>query len=291
MKKRNLINITSTSIISFLIFCCGVIFYARRIEPSWIDVAHVRVVLPRLAKAFHGYRIVQISDIHADETWMNSSRLERVVRLINKQQPDVVVITGDFVTRRHGHKAKETLDVLRFLKAPDGVFSVLGNHDHWGDTDLLRTILKNNGLQELKNTVYTFYRDEAMLHLAGLDDLLSSSTRALPVWVHEEKLKQLVHVIPPTGAAILLVHEPDFADVAASSGRFDLQLSGHSHGGQIRIPFRGALVVPYLAHKYPNGLYHTNAMLHYTNRGVGMSTPHVRLNCRPEITVFTLLAN
>ncbi len=267
------------------------IFYARRVEPSWIDVTHVPVVLPRLAKAFHGYRVVQISDIHADETWMDSVRLERIVHLINEQQPDMVVITGDFVTRWHTHKAKETLDVLRFLRASDGVLAVLGNHDHWGDTDLLRTILSDNGMQELKNTVRTIYRDEAMLHFAGLDDLLLTSKRALPVWVHEEKLKQLVHAIPPTGAAILLVHEPDFADVSAASERFDLQLSGHSHGGQIRIPFRGPLVVPYLAHKYPNGLYHTKAMLHYTSRGVGMSSPHVRLNCRPEITVFTLLAD
>jgi predicted MPP superfamily phosphohydrolase len=89
------------------------------------------------------------------------------------------------------------------------------------------------------------------------------------------------------GAAILLVHEPDFADIAATAGRIDLQLSGHTHGGQVRIPGYGALHLPRLGKKYQAGLYQVNTMLHYTNRGLGMMEPQVRFNCRPEITVFT----
>jgi predicted MPP superfamily phosphohydrolase len=96
--------------------------------------------------------------------------------------------------------------------------------------------------------------------------------------------------LPEHGAAILLVHEPDFADHSAASGRFDLQLSGHSHGGQVIIPFIGPPIVPYLAQKYPLGLYQVQNMLLYVNRGLGMARLKVRFNCRPEITVITLRA-
>jgi predicted MPP superfamily phosphohydrolase len=91
------------------------------------------------------------------------------------------------------------------------------------------------------------------------------------------------------GATVLLVHEPDFADIAATTQRIDLQLSGHTHGGQIRIPGYGALLLPHMGKRYQAGLYHVESMLHYTNRGLGMLSPQIRLNCRPEITVFVCL--
>jgi predicted MPP superfamily phosphohydrolase len=94
--------------------------------------------------------------------------------------------------------------------------------------------------------------------------------------------------LPAEGCAILLAHEPDCADDSAATGRFDLQISGHSHGGQVSLPLIGPPVLPYLAQKYPSGLYQVGQMFQYTNRGVGMTPPYVRLNCRPEITVFTL---
>jgi uncharacterized protein len=88
----------------------------------------------------------------------------------------------------------------------------------------------------------------------------------------------------------LLAHEPDYADISAATGRFDLQISGHSHGGQVIIPFIGPLVVPAYGEKYPLGQYQVGNMIQYTNRGVGTINPAVRFNCRPEITIFTLRA-
>jgi hypothetical protein len=117
-----------------------------------------------------------------------------------------------------------------------------------------------------------------MLHLAGVDD----------VWESQDRLDLVLEALPDAGAAILLAHEPDFADVSAAAGRFDLQLSGHSHGGQVIFPLRGPLVLPRYARKYPIGLYQVGGMLQYTNRGLGMIPPRVRFNCRPEVTVFTL---
>jgi predicted MPP superfamily phosphohydrolase len=89
-------------------------------------------------------------------------------------------------------------------------------------------------------------------------------------------------------AAILLAHEPDFADISMRTNRFDLQVSGHSHGGQVVFPFYGPPILPYLGQKYPSGLYRVGSMLQYTNRGVGMIDPPIRFNCPPEITMFEL---
>jgi len=242
--------------------------------------------LPHLNPAFHGYRLVQLSDLHTDDSWMTAERVAQIVKLVNEQKPDLIVITGDFVTDILPSSSK-TLAALHHLQARDGTFAILGNHDHWSDPDKVRQLLQANGIYELNDAAHTISRhNTAMLHIVGLDDLWPDPHYLEPVWQHTERLKLLVQTIPPTGAAILLVHEPDFADVAAANGRFDLQLSGHSHGGQVRVPFYGTLEVPRLARKYPSGMYRTGTMQHYTNRGLGMIQPQVRMNCRPEITVF-----
>ncbi len=117
----------------------------------------------------------------------------------------------------------------------------------------------------------------ARLHVAGVDDYMVGAAR--PDLVLER--------LPAEGAAVLLAHEPDFADVSAATGRFDMQISGHSHGGQVRLPVLDPPYLPPHARRYPLGLYRVAGMLQYTNRGVGMLGPHIRLNCRPEITAFT----
>jgi uncharacterized protein len=108
------------------------------------------------------------------------------------------------------------------------------------------------------------------------------------VFEEEDDLDLVLTQLPPTGAAIMLAHEPDFADETAATGRFGLQLSGHSHGGQIRIPFINRGFRPKLARKYPIGRYQIGNMTQYTNRGIGTVKVYARFNCRPEISVFTL---
>jgi len=116
----------------------------------------------------------------------------------------------------------------------------------------------------LRNSIATLKRGSSELHIAGLDDVSQKMDR----------LDNIMESLPDHGAAILLAHEPDFADVSAATGRFDLQLSGHSHGGQIVLPFFGPPLLPELGQKYPSGLY--------------VTTINARFNCRPEITIFTL---
>jgi predicted MPP superfamily phosphohydrolase len=268
----------------------GALYYARNIEPGWIDTTYHQMHLTRLTSAFHGYRVVQITDIHADDSFMTKDRLQKIVTMVNQLRPDIIVITGDFVTR-YIPGLSLTLVALSQLQAKDGVFGVLGNHDHPAGLDWVRGLLRIAKVQELPNQVHTIQRGDQMLHFIGMDDLWPTNEGTpAPVETHRPLLNQLTSSIPAEGAAILLVHEPDFADVAASNQRIDLQLSGHSHGGQICIPLHGPFFTPALSHKYPSGLYHIENMQLYTNRGLGVLEIPMRFDCRPEIAVIDLAA-
>jgi uncharacterized protein len=259
----------------------GALYYAREVEPNEVEVVPVALDLPRLAPRFDGYRIVQISDLHADG-WMTPGRLLGLVKLVNAQAPDLVMITGDFATYspffpsmiRH---VPGFVAPLGRLRAPDGVMAVLGNHDHKTNAAVVRQVLAAGGVVELCNTVKSLRRADAALHLCGVDSALKGVVR----------LDRVLEELPEGGAAILLAHEPDVADASAETGRFDLQLSGHSHGGQMFLPVMRTIAAPRLSRRYLSGLYQVGGMLLYTNRGLG-SHPRLRVGCRPEITVFTL---
>jgi len=266
----------------------GTYYYARNVEPGWIDITHQQMHFARLSNAFQGYRLVQITDLHADESFMTTERLQNIVTTVNQLQADMIVITGDFVTD-YLPGLEKTVAVLSGLQARDGVFGVLGNHDHPAGVEWIRGCLRLGHVQELANAVHTIQRGSEMLHIVGMDDLWPENIGTpAPVWSHLPLLNQLTSSLPDEGAAILLVHEPDFADVAASNKRIDLQLSGHSHGGQICIPLHGPLFLPPLSRKYPSGLYHLENMSLYTNRGLGVLLEPMRFDCRPEIAVIDL---
>jgi uncharacterized protein len=251
------------------------VYYVHDLEPSWIEVHTVSVSLPHLAPEFSGYRIVQLSDIHADRR-MTAQRIQNIVSRVNQMHPDLVVLTGDFVTR-NAERFAPNLEGLKSLQPIDKMVAVLGNHDVWTNPGLIQKTLETAGIEVLNNRVVTLERPSAQLHIAGVDD----------IWAGRDRLNEVLAALPNNGAAILLAHEPDFADTSAATGRFDLQLSGHSHGGQIHLPFIKR-VLPPLAYKYPLGQYQVGSMIQYTNRGLGSSGIPIRFNCRPEITIFTL---
>ena len=249
--------------------------YGRKVEPSWIEIVQIPVTLPHLSAELEGYRIVQITDVHADR-WMTRDRIAQIAEQMNQQHPDLMVLTGDYVTNNPETYAA-SLDGFGKLKAPDGVLAVLGNHDQWSNPQIIKEALEKNGIQVLKNEVITIHHKGGTLQIAGVGD----------VWSGEHDLNKVLQQLPGSSAAIMLAHEPDFADETAATERFDLQLSGHSHGGQVKIPFLKR-VTPELGHKYPIGQYQVGDLIQYTSRGVGVSGLHVRFNCRPEITVITL---
>ncbi len=257
----------------------GTAIYATRIEPGWLRVKYVPLKLSRLPKAFHDYRIVQISDIHMGG-WMTRERLWEAVDLINLLRPDAVAITGDFVERRSHSLMDDLILPLSALKPSDLTVAVMGNHDYSFNVGAIRRVLQAANILELRNSVHTLKRGDAALHLAGVDDIAR----------HRDCMDAVLDNLPNDGTAILLAHEPDFADVSAATGRFDLQISGHTHGGQIRLPLLGTPLLPSYGKRYPAGRYQIGNMIQYTNQGLGMIRPYVRFMARPEITVFILEA-
>ncbi len=170
------------------------------------------------------------------------------------------------------------VESLAHVSAPDGVFAVLGNHDWWSDGPLAAESLRRAGVTVLQNRHTAWERGGHKLYVAGVDD----------VCVHRDDLADAVADLPDSAKIVLLAHEPDFADLAANDARIILQLSGHSHGGQVCVPGYGGLFFPRLARKYPRGLYTVGGLTVYTNRGLGMIGLPLRFCCRPEITRFTL---
>jgi predicted MPP superfamily phosphohydrolase len=219
---------------------------------------------------------------------MNKERLDSILGMAAELAPDYFILTGDYLEYHpHGRPNEaatyeESIDTISssFLKlsALCPTIAILGNHDHMVNADWVERSLSQAGVEVLRNSVKTIQRGGAKLNIAAVDDVRHKMDR----------LDQVLTMLPEEGAAILLVHEPDFADVSSRTGRFDLQISGHSHGGQIVLPILGPPMLPAMGRKYPSGLYHVNKMLLYTNRGIGVTTVNARFNCRPEITLFTL---
>ncbi|MGZ4857780.1 MAG: metallophosphoesterase [Methanobacteriaceae archaeon] len=241
------------------------------------EIVDLKVSIPDLDPVFNDYRIAHISDIHLGQ-WISAKRIEGVVNLVNKQKPDLVAITGDSVSYVVNEPVLDMLRFLKNLKPKDVTLAVLGNHDHWMGAKEIRRVMDESKIIELENDVYTIKRGDAMLHIAGVDSIT----------LEKHDLDAVLRKLPLSGSAILLAHEPDFADESAATGRFSLQLSGHSHGGQMIIPgigtpFRGSKFM-----KYPLGEYKVEKMVQYTNRGLGTNIFWIRINCPPEITILRL---
>lgn len=251
----------------------------RKFDPEDFKIEHVEVTIPQLPSVFHYYCIVHISDIHYGQ-WISSNRLGGVVDLINKNNPDLIAITGDFVSYLINDSIEEMMvEQLKRLKPRDATVGVLGNHDHWTGAERIRKILKKSNIYDISNNVYTIRKGDSSLNIAGVDSVTAKKDR------FDLVLKKMSF----DGPAILLAHEPDFAVKSAATKRFNLQLSGHSHGGQFVIPLLGTPVRGNLFMKYPLGKYKIGDMVQYTNRGLGTNGYWVRINCPPEIAVISLL--
>lgn len=257
---------------------CGSIGYAAKIEPNWPVVERVTVPLKNLPAALAGLKIVQLSDIHL-QPFTQIGEVRRAVQLANRLQPDLVVLTGDYVL-----ESARTIDqlapTLAGLASRLGTFAILGNHDLWTNEQVVSDGLESAGIPVLRNRGVPLNVDGAWLYLAGLDD----------VWSGDPNLDETLADAPDNGLTVLLAHEPDFADtVAAHNTPVRLQLSGHSHGGQVRLPGFGAPVLPRLGQKYDQGLNRAGDLFVYTSRGVGVVGPPIRFNCPPEVTEITLV--
>ncbi|WP_243895936.1 metallophosphoesterase [Paenibacillus sp. F411] len=245
-------------------------------EPNHIELTRLNLQQQRLPASFHGMKIVHFSDLHLGfPLW--SDKTGKVVEMILQEKPDLIVFTGDMVDGR-AQALDGSLEALSRLQAPLGVLSILGNHDYENADDLVSK-QASAGFTVLRNSHVLLERRGKVIAVAGLEDWLEGTPDA----------EQALQGIPEGMYTLMLMHEPDYAGIV-STYPVDLQLSGHSHGGQIRLPGIGEVVTPPGALRYVQGLYNVGerGMPLYVNRGLGTTRLPMRFLCRPEITVLTL---
>jgi predicted MPP superfamily phosphohydrolase len=253
------------------------------LEPNRPRVVRQDFALARWPERLNGFTIALLSDFHYDP-YFSAHPLHAAIPLVNDLHPDLIVLAGDFVTvptfgddRKAAFAAEPCARLLHQMSAPHGLWAVLGNHDEGTDYKHVTRALQAESIQVLANQSQAIEHDGARFWLAGVNDVLSNTA----------DLSKTLRHIPAEEAVILLAHEPDFADEAASFP-IDLQLSGHSHGGQVRLPLLPPLYLPKLGKKYVLGRYHVGPLTLYTTAGLGTIGVPVRLNCPPEITLLTL---
>ncbi len=239
-----------------------------------VSLKTVSFDLPNLPAPFNGYRILQISDPHLD---MLPRLSERIVASLSGVSADLLLLTGDY-RNRHDAAPEDGLAMLRpilaAVDAPDGKFAILGNHDPAAAVP----ILEDMGLTVLLNQSIAMERSGGILHLTGLDDVHSFYTDAAHRALRE----------PIDGCRIAAVHSAEVADLAAAAG-IDLYLCGHTHGGQIRLPWgRPPFSNLRRCRAYSHGQWQHGDMLGYTSNGAGVATIPIRYNCPPEVALITL---
>ena len=278
LTRRQFLGLSGLSIL-------GLGFYAGEIARHEIDIVQRTIVIPGLPQAFHGFRIVQISDIHLKE-FTEASFLKLVLHEVNALKPDLVALTGDYVSygpielRRSIPWAYECGELLTRIQCPQR-YAVLGNHDCIVSEAIGLDSLRTHGIPVLNNEAVPLERDGGRIWLAGTADALNGTPgpdfdKAIPKTAQRDNER-----------VILLAHEPDILPHAAKYN-VDLMLSGHTHGGQVRIPFMPPMNLPPMGRKYVEGLFQVARTQLYVNRGIGTVGLPFRFNCPPEITVFTL---
>jgi uncharacterized protein len=255
--------------------------YSRVLEPQWVEVTHVSLPIPHLPEHLIGKTIAQLSDIHLSE-YTGPEQLQQAITLVNQLAPDWLFLTGDYVGDQAA-AAQGLIEPLRQVAMP--TFAVYGNHDYWSNLSIVTDALRETPVQILHNGSIQLATE---LWVAGVDDL----------WSGAPDLSRALRDVPAGGTTLLLAHEPDFFDqVVATQAPVAVQFSGHSHGGQVRLPlvvpgadgqYTYAPILPKYGRRYPIGLRQINQRQVYTNRGLGVWPVPFRFNCRPEITLFSL---
>ena len=275
------------------------IAYGYFIEPNRLVVTTKEIRIKDWDQAFDGLRIAMISDVHGGSNGASAEQLRRVVETTNAQNPDVIVLLGDFVsqtgTRRPMRErplrmqVREVADNLAGLKARHGVFAVLGNHDWFYGDDEIATELTRVGYRVLRNEIAVLQQNGRPLRLLGLKDHLQ-----LDSWVRfDGMVRSVVSANPKEGQLIVLEHSPDIFDVINYWKHLrpdmKLMLAGHTHGGQVWLPVIGAPIVPSPAgQKYARGHVVEEDVHMFVTSGVGTSVLPFRFMVPPEVAIITV---
>ncbi len=252
---------------------CG---YGILVRRRWYRVVEREVAIPELAPGLEGMRIAHLSDLHIGGLTPRSWGLAWS-RAANARDPDLAVVTGDLVTS--GNEFHEDVaDVIGELRAKMGVVVSMGNHDYFGDGEALASTLRNRGVSVLRNEGLVLERQGARLWLAAIDD----------TWTRRDDMATAMKGRPEGATTILLAHDPGTFEGASDAGA-DLVLSGHTHGGQIAMPFVSrAVSLAMFAYPYRLGLYRRGRSMLYVHPGLGTTGPPMRLGVAPEVTILVL---
>jgi uncharacterized protein len=250
--------------------------YARLIEPYQYLISETDIYIRNLPKAFEGFRITQLTDIHHSRI-LGIEEVRRVVKIAQQTKPDLFVLTGDYTTsyRRYIEPCAEALSIL---SAPEGVWAVLGNHDHYTDPELTTRALERQHITVLNNAHTSLQRGSDAIQLSGIDDWSWNATD----W---QRALSGLNANTPT---ILLSHQPSVLDLDQTQ-TVALILSGHTHGGQLKLPVIGAparFATQDL--KYARGLFRSGDTQLYVSAGTGVIGLPLRFGVRPEIAVLRL---
>lgn len=259
--------------------------WAFYIEPNRLVVNHVEIKLPAWPAAFQNLKVVAVSDIHGGQPYINEAKLEKLVAAINQTQPDVIVLLGDFVSQDKQDRVLMEPEVmttkLKELRAKHGVYAVLGNHDWWYDGERVRQAFESAGIRVLENDVAQIQKDGQTMWLLGVPDF----------WTRQPiDLKAVLQKINAPGPVIALTHNPDVFPTLPPG--IIMTLAGHTHGGQVSIPFIGRPIVPSkYKQRYAIGHIIENNRHLFVTPGIGTSGLAVRFGVPPEISVLTIVSN
>ena len=242
-------------------------------EANTLTIENVSVYLKRLPRQLDGFRIVHLSDIH-HSPFTNLEHITRAVEIANDLKPDMFILTGDYVSHESEYIAPMA-KVMGKLAAEFGTFACLGNHDHWTDAELITNCLSDEGITVLINEGFRFKARDASFWLCGVDDLMVGKT----------DLRQALMGAEPDEMKLLLAHNPEIIRRAAKAG-IDLMLSGHTHGGQVKIRDEEKRI--FQRRRLSNGLHHRKETQIYITRGIGTVVLPIRYQCPPEISLIQL---
>lgn len=279
---RKLIKNTKKLLLTIILLDSCLYLYTTQIEPRWVQYNDVEMLIENLPSNLEGKILVQISDIHIGDR-VETGYITRVFDKINKMNPDFVVYTGDFIspvdTNQTPYEQLENV-LKRHAKGSLGTLAIFGNHDYGilakktATADSLEKILTKHHIEVLRNTSI----DKSGLNIIGIDDYWGTNFHA----------KEALAQYDSTRATLVLCHNPDVCDLDIWNGYKGWILSGHTHGGQIRLPFCKAPLLPVDNKEYDQGLKHlSDGRTLYINKGLGHAIK-ARFNVRPEVTVFTL---
>ena len=275
---RKRIRFALLALLILILSCCVWGFF---IEPNRLIVHQQTIQIDNWPRELSGLRIAVIADIHPGAPFINDHKLKDIVDRTNALNPDLIVLLGDYMSPNswHSHRVEPevTAAALKNLKAPLGVYSVLGNHDWWYNGEKVRRALEQNGIRVLEDEVTEVKWHDKSFWLAGLADL----------WTRPQHVSDTIAKVPPGSTIIAMTHNPDIFPSLPRS--VPVLLAAHTHGGQVDLPLIGTPIVPsHFGRRYTASHVFENDHHMFVTTGIGTSILPVRFRVTPEIVILTI---